>query len=99
MTKKEVLDLISSRGLLKIRYKNYEIEYIEGEKVFYDDVFHNRQNVYGVYYNPKYKKYAFFITGEERGGIVDYFRSYETEEDAYSAMYKHIELLFRAYNP
>lgn len=98
MTREEVLDLITRGGLLKIKYKNRIIEYIDGEKVFYDGVFHNQQNVYGVYFNSKYNKYAFFITGEDRGGIVDYFRSYNTEEDAYTAMYEHIILLFRAYN-
>lgn len=93
MTKQEILNLLTERRLLKVIRDGRVIEYVDGGEVFYEDSFHNRKNVYGVYFNPKYNKYAFFITGEERGGIVDYFHSCLTEEEAYTAMYKYIKLL------
>lgn len=92
-TKSEIIELLSKRGLLKVNRDGCEIEYIDGNKVFYDDSFHNRKNVYGVYHNVQNDKYVFFITGEERGGMVDYYSKYDTEEEAYNAMYEYIDLL------
>ena len=95
MTKNEVIERLAQKGLMKVQRKGHVIEYTEGDTIFYNGTFHNKRNVYGVYYNDKYKKYAFFVTGEERGGIVDYYSKHDTEDEAFTALLDYIDLLSR----
>ena len=91
-TKSEIIELLSKRGLLKVNIDGCEIDYVDGNQLYYDGSFHRRRNVYGVYYNAKYNIYVFFITGEERDGMMIYHRNFNTEDEAYNAMYEYIDL-------
>lgn len=96
MKKNEVLELLSKRGLLKVIRYGRVIEYIDGDKVFYDNLFHNKENVFGVFYDKEFKKYVFFITGEDLGGIIETSKKYNTEDDAFTGMYERIDLISRS---
>lgn len=93
MTREEVLFLMRRDGLLRVVRDGMMIRYVEGKDVFYDGFFHSEKNVFGVYYDVAYDKFIFFITGEERGGMIDYWVKYDTEDLAYEAMYEYLLLL------
>lgn len=40
----------------------------------------------------------FFITNNERGGMIHYYCDYDTEDEAYTAMYEYIDRKNRIYN-
>ena len=68
-------------------YDDYK-EFISGDKVYFDGVFHNTCNVYGVYQYEN-GQYAAFVTDRERGlPRLHAFR--DTEEDAFEYLYKRI---------
>lgn len=98
MTKQEVLEALSQKNLLKVRIEGRLTEYVDGREIYYDDVFHNRVNVYGVFFYAKYNKFEFFVTNDERGGMMHYYDDYKTEDEAYTAMYEYIERKNRLYN-
>lgn len=91
MTKQEVIDKLTQRGLLKVKNKYGTISFINGEELYYDNVFHEKKFVYGVFYNVRRAKYEFFVTGGERGGMIDYYSCHETEDEAYTILYDYIE--------
>lgn len=98
MTKQEVLDLLSQRSLLEVKKGGRTIKYIAEEQIFFDNEFHNHKNVYGVYYDVKNKLYKFFITDNDRCGMVEFCCKYNTEDEAFSGMYEYINMLYRTYN-
>ena len=63
-------------------------EYIDGDNVYFDGVFHNTTNVYGVYQFEN-GQYAAFVTDRERGlPRLHAFR--KTEEEAFDYLFKRI---------
>ena len=98
MNKVEVLSQLSKRGLLKVKSEGRTIEYIEGDRVFYNNEFHNEINVFGVFHDLEDDIYEFFVTNNERGGMIDHYSDHETEDEAYTALYKYIEREDRIYN-
>ena len=62
--------------------------YVDGNKVFYDGIFHNESNIFGVYKETD-TRYAAFVTDAERG--FPNFRSFKkTEEDACNYLYRYV---------
>jgi len=98
MTKNEVIECLSQRELLKVKIEGRLTEYVDGSSIYYENVFHNRINVYGVFHYDKYNKFEFFVTNDERGGMIHYYCDYDTEDEAYTAMYEYIDRKNRIYN-
>lgn len=97
MTKTEVLTLLSQKGLLKVKSENRCIEYIDGSLVYYDKAFHNKRNVFGVFFDEEYGYFEFFVTDNERNGMIEYYDDFDNEDDAFTAMFKYIERENRIY--
>ena len=91
MTKVEVIGLLTQMRLMKVFIDGRETRYVDGNEVFYDGEYHRRTNVYGVYRNPESRKYVFFVTGNEHGGMMVHHRNYDTEDGAYTALYHYVD--------
>lgn len=90
MTNVEFKQRIKEEGLETFYAFDGHKQYIDGDKVYYDGVFHNTYNVYGVYKHEQFG-YAAFITDSERG--LPRLQSLEkTESDAYMFLYNQIRL-------
>lgn len=90
MNKKDLELILRKESLLEFNGDDGVKQYVDGEEVFYDDVFHRRINVFGIYKNTD-GRYAAFITDAERG--VPFSRAYKnTEEEACRWIYKMAKL-------
>lgn len=98
MKKQEVLNLLTQRGLKEVKKRGRVIKFVDEDKIYYDNQFHNLPNVFGVYYNVEYSIYKFFVTDNERGGMIEYSHNYNTEDEAYSGMYEYVDRLYRTYS-
>lgn len=97
MTKDEVLRLMSVNDLMKVSFGTFYKSYVDGAEVYYDGTFHNRRNVFGVYYRERTGCYVYFHTGVDLGGIIDLSREFPTEDEAYTFMYDYISRKDRLY--
>ncbi len=95
MKKDEFEKRIKTEGLLEVFDEDIRKIYISPEKVVRDgEWISNETNVYGCYKGPQ--SYVIFMTDAERG-ISYWGRSYDSEDDAYNALYDYLILLDKIY--
>lgn len=87
MNIKELEIRLKNENLLSVYAYGNKIEYIDGSTLYYDDVFHNCVNSFGIYTNGN--KYRFFITDSERG-IPFKGKVFASELEACDALYSKI---------
>lgn len=89
MNKKELKKILKTEGLLEFCGDDGVKQYVDGDKYYYNGIFHNKADIFGVYQNDD-GRYVAFITDTERG-----YPKYETiknsEEEACEWLYSIIK--------
>ena len=89
MNKKELENKLREEGLLVFRGKDGHKEYVDGDAVYYEGIFHNDSNIFGVYKENE-EKFVAFVTDAEKGYPT--FRSVKKcEEDACNYLYRYVK--------
>ncbi len=88
MNKQQLEDKLKEEGILVFCGDDGYKVYVDGNKLFYDGLFHNECNVFGIY-KENDTRYAAFVTDAERG--YPYFCSFKkSEEEACDYLYQYI---------
>lgn len=93
MTISELKARLTDENLLSVIDGDRTIKYIDERKVYYDGVFHNTRNVFGVLKTVQHK-YISYITDCERGIPLEE-EVFETEFEACADLYNMISRIDR----
>lgn len=96
MNRIELENRLKTEGLTTIYDNGRKKQYIDGDKLYTNEVFNNCPNVYGIY-KGKNNKFVMFFTDDERG--ISYLtKTFDTEYDACDFIYNFVMRLNRIYN-
>jgi hypothetical protein len=96
MNKIELESKLQAEGLMFVYDRGSKKQYINGNNIFKNGVFHNCPNVFGIY-EWDANNFVCFITDDERG-IPYYTDIHKTIEDACMALYDWVKNLHYIHN-
>ena len=91
MKKEEFEEKIKMENLIEVYDDDIKKIYIDSDRVIKDGRWiSNEPNVYGCYRGTN--SFVTFMTDDDRG-VAYWGSSYDTEDDAYDALYEYLKLL------
>jgi len=89
MNKQELERRLQEESLLEFNGDDGLKKYVDGDDFFYNNIFHNRADIFGIYKNND-ATYAAFVTDTERG-YPKYRAFLDTEEEACDWLYEFVK--------